>query len=150
MKHATGTREQWLAARLELLQAERQRARRHAGERGPQLGEPPLLAELRQHGHRPLAEQRVGRPGGQHAAREGRGLVTPRRRHVLGAKRVTVALVSARVAEGLERVERSPQGVSADGEAALQLDEPRASALVQQRECGCRPAMVKELDQVAR
>ena len=58
------------ARRLELLQRERQGARRHAGQRRAQLREAPLLAELGEHGHRPLAEQRLRVAGREHAARD--------------------------------------------------------------------------------
>ena len=70
------------------------------------------------------------------------------RRHVFRPERMPVARVAACVAERLERVECAAQRLAADAEAPLQLDEPRTAALVQQRQGGWRPAVVKEIDQV--
>ena len=61
---------------------------------------------------------------------------------------MAVAGVAARMAERLERVESAAQRVAADAEPPLQLDEPRAAALVQQRERRGGPAVMKEIDQV--
>ena len=62
---------------------------------------------------------------------------------------MSVAGVAARVAERLERVEGAAQRVAADAETPLQLDEPRAAALVEERERRGGPAVMKEIDQVA-
>ena len=88
-------------ARLfELLQAERQRARRDAGQRRAQLREAPFVAELGEDGHRPLAEQRVRRAGGEHSPGDARRRRAPRGvGHVLGSQRMSVAGVAARMAE---------------------------------------------------
>jgi hypothetical protein len=40
------------------------------------------------------------------------------------------------------------QGLPPDVEPPLQLDEPGAAALAEQREGGRRPAVMKELDQI--
>jgi predicted protein tyrosine phosphatase len=61
---------------------------------------------------------------------------------------MSIAGVAARMAERLERVERAPQGVAADAETPLQLDEPRTAALIQERERRGGPAVMKEIDQV--
>ena len=53
------------------------------------------------------------------------------------------------MAEVLERVEGTSQRVAADTKAPLQLDEPRTAALVQEGKRRRRPAVVKEIDQIA-
>ncbi len=115
--------------------------------RGAKLGEPPLLAELREHRHRPLAEQRVGVARRDDTGGDGGGGAALCGQHVLRPQRVAVALVTTREAGLEKRVERSAQRLAAHVEPALQLDEARAAALAEQRQRGGRPAVVKELDQ---
>jgi len=60
---------------------------------------------------------------------------------------MTVALVATREAAFDQGVQRAPERLASDVEAALQLDEARTATLGDQRKRGCRPAVMKELDQ---
>ena len=116
---------------FELLQGERERARRDAGERDAELGEAAALAELGEHRDRPLAEQQSSwSPRGEHAASRRSPPASPVAvGQVLRPQRVAVAGVAPDEALVDQRVERARAATRARrraGAAARRTARPRA------------------------